>query len=160
MNDLEMAIQMEKDGEIFYKRQAELNKDNYLFNICMMLAEDEKVHANVLEKKLKSLEYELSPSTFDKEPSLFTNLNDFSVEERFTLRQQDFYSLAADIELKSIELYTRLFNQSEDEKDKEIFQYLIDQEKNHYNIIDALAQALRSADEWVENAEFGNRPEY
>lgn len=37
MNSLEFAINMEHDGEKFYKRQVEINKDNSLNTVFLLL---------------------------------------------------------------------------------------------------------------------------
>ena len=85
MNNWKFAIDMELDGEKYYKEQAKINKDNSLNVVCPMLAEG---------------------------------------------------------------------------ADKELLEYLIKQEENHYEILDNMASLLIKPEEWVENAEFGIRKEY
>ena len=80
MNDLQFAINMERDGEKFYREQAELNKDNALYEVCMMLAEDEKHHAILFKNKMNNLPYELLPSSISNEESIFKGLGDLKVE--------------------------------------------------------------------------------
>ncbi|TCW39547.1 rubrerythrin [Thermohydrogenium kirishiense] len=41
MNPLEYAIKMELDGVDYYNKQAELNKDNELYNVFKEMAKDE-----------------------------------------------------------------------------------------------------------------------
>ena len=48
MNLLEFAIKMEMEGEGFYRAQAEQNKDGNLYGMFISLAEDEKMHADIL----------------------------------------------------------------------------------------------------------------
>jgi len=45
---LKFAIQMELDGERYYLEQAELNKDNNLRPVFVMLAGEERKHAEIL----------------------------------------------------------------------------------------------------------------
>ena len=45
MTSLEFAINLEIEGEKYYRKQAELNKDNYLKVVFELLAKDEKKHA-------------------------------------------------------------------------------------------------------------------
>ncbi|HXK72445.1 MAG TPA: ferritin family protein [Clostridia bacterium] len=160
MNNLQFAIKMEYDGEKFYRNQAKLNKDNNLNEVCLMLAEDEKNHAVLLENKMKDLNYELPASSIANEKTIFENLKDLSIEEKEKLSQLDFYILAADMEKQSIKLYRKYLDASPGKRSREIFEYLIKQEQHHFELIDSLAEALRHAEEWIENAEFGNRPEY
>lgn len=160
MTNLQFAIKMEYDGEKFYKQQAKLNNDNGLYTVCMMLAEDEKNHARILENKMNNLEYDLPPSALSDQKTIFENLNGVSLDEKEKLNQLDFYRIAADMEKQSIKLYVKYLEASPGKKSQEMYGYLIKQEQLHYEVIDALAEALRNAEEWVENAEFGNRPEY
>jgi|GEM_PF-94363 rubrerythrin len=160
MTNLEFAIKMEYDGEKFYLHQAKLNKDNGLYTVCMMLAEDEKNHAKILENKMNNLEYELSLSALSDQKTIFESLNGLAVEEKEKLSQLDFYRIAADMEKQSVMLYKKYLDASPGKKSQQLYEYLIKQEQLHYDVIDALAETLRNAEEWVENAEFGNRPEY
>ena len=60
MNALEYAIKMEHDGEKYYSEQAQINKDNSLYTVCLMLVKDENRHARILSNKMSSLSYELT----------------------------------------------------------------------------------------------------
>lgn len=62
--------------------------------------------------------------------------------------------------MKSIHLYTNLLLEAEDSKDRELFEFLIKEEKKHYELLDGLSEMLRNSEEWIENAEFGIRKEY
>jgi len=42
MNDLNFAIKMENDGEKYYREQAEINKNNALYTVCLKMAESSK----------------------------------------------------------------------------------------------------------------------
>ncbi len=62
MDVWKFAINMEKEGEKYYREQAEKNKGGKLGTVLSSLAEDEKMHADVLEKKRRQLDYELEKS--------------------------------------------------------------------------------------------------
>ena len=161
MNALEYAIQMELDGEKYYREQAELNKDNSLYTVCLMLAEDEKKHAMILSNKLEKLAYELTDSEMLLDvKNVFTDINNIEMEEKEVLSQLDFYRIALDKEKQSIELYTDLLNKAADSEEKDVFEYLIRQERQHQDVLEELVTLLRHAHEWVEAAEFGIRKEY
>ena len=161
LNVLEFAITMETEGAEYYGGQAERNKGNSLAPVCLMLQEDEKNHARILRNRMQELPYELKDSiTVLKAKTIFRNVQNLRIEEIGVLSQLDFYSIAAQKEKQSIELYTGLLEKAVDEQEKELFSYLIAQEKKHFEIIDGLESLLRRAREWVEDAEFGNRGEY
>ena len=53
-----------------------------------------------------------------------------------------------------------MLEKATDEKDKEIFRFLIKEEENHYLILEDMASHMGRPEEWVESAEFGLREEY
>lgn len=158
MNDLKFAIQMEQDGERYYLEQAEKNKGNSLYPVCIMLAQDEKKHAQILTDKMNDRDYVLAEANvLTQATSVFQGLGDLQAEEKEQLSQLDFYRKALELEEKSIALYQRYLSFAKTKQEKELFDYLIGQEKKHFQIIDELVTLLRHAEEWVEDAEFGYR---
>ena len=161
MNILDFAINMEKEGAKYYGEQAELNKNNSLNPVCLMLQTDELNHIRILTNVLNNLPYELKDSiTITKAKSLFSGVGNLKIEEIGVLSQLDFYTIASGKEKESIDLYAGLLAKAADEKEKELYTYLMNQEKKHFEIIDGLVSLLRLAHEWVESAEFGTRKEY
>lgn len=161
MNPIEFAIQMEHDGEAYYRKQAELNKDNSLRPVCEMLAADERHHAQVLLSRSKLMSYELTDSdTLRSAKSIFSGIGDIESEFKEIPSQLDFYRIASEKEQQSIDLYTDLLSKADNQQDKELFQYLIGQEKQHFEVLDNLATLLRHTEDWVESAEFGLRKDY
>ena len=63
-------------------------------------------------------------------------------------------------EKKSIDLYQKMLQEAVDERDKKIFEYLIEQENDHYKVLEQLIEMVNRPNEWVESAEFGLRKEY
>ena len=59
MNSIEFAINMERDGEQYYLKQAQNNHDNRLSAVFMLLAEDENGHARLLKNELAKITYNL-----------------------------------------------------------------------------------------------------
>lgn len=45
-------------------------------------------------------------------------------------------------------------------KDKKIFEFLIEQESDHYKVLEQLIELVNRPNDWVESAEFGVRKEY
>lgn len=161
MNTLEFAIQMERDGEMFYRNQAEINAHNSLSVVCNLLAEDERIHAQLLEKKSMEQSYELKDSAIlNRTSSIFNDMKDMRLSEKENITQLDFYRMASKKELESIALYEELRDQVEKADEKELYEFLIHQEKKHYEVLENLNILLTRPEEWVESAEFGIREEY
>jgi len=159
MDIYEFAVQMERDGEKYYREQAEKNAGNGLKGVFEMLADDEKRHAEILEKKAAGTAL-VQTDTLAKSKSVFVGISDFKEETKAAPGQIDLYTMALDMEKKSIDLYEGYLAKAEDKAQKEIFSYLVSQEKEHYAVIEELLVMVRHALQWVEDAEFGIRKEY
>ena len=147
---------MEFEGEKYYKGQAESTKNNGLKTVFLMLAKDENTHAKVLQNKSNNLSYELKDNeTLSETKNLFKEIEDFKDEIKQVPNQLDLYRAAFEKEKESINLYEKLLSQAEDDESKKLFNYLIKQEKDHYEVLDELVLHLNKSDDWVEAAEFG-----
>ncbi|MGV8905284.1 MAG: ferritin-like domain-containing protein [Acetobacterium sp.] len=161
MNSLEFAINMEHDGEKFYRTQAEINKDNPLNKVFLLLEKDEAAHARILENEFNEAAYELTDNdTIAQINNVFKESGDVKRAFKKIPNQLDAYRFALEIERKSIELYETLLTQDADVSTKKLFEFLIKQEKGHYTLFDQLIVLVERPEEWVENAEFGIREEY
>lgn len=161
MGIYDFAIGMEKDGEKYYREQAQKNEGNPLGKVFLMLAEDEKRHAEILEDKAACGRCALAGNeTLAGYKSIFQDIADFKSEIQVVPGQLDLYTMAMEMEKKSIDLYGEFLSKAQDKPSKEIFTYLIGQEKEHYAIMEELAKMVRHAQDWVESAEFGIRKEY
>lgn len=161
MNILAVAIAMEVDLEQYYLKQAEVNKDNSLNKVFTLLAKDEREHADILRSQSEELNYELKSSeTLVKSKQIFKGMKDFELEIKDLPTQLDSFRLALEMEKKSITAYEKILSETTDEKAKELFEFLIKQEKEHYKTIEQLVTYLARPEEWVEDAEFGIREEY
>jgi rubrerythrin len=161
MNSLEFAINMELDGEKYYREQAEINKENGLNKAFLLLAEEEEKHAIILQNKSIELDYELKDNkALAQAKSIFKGISDYKEETIAMPKQLDLYRMALDMEKKSIDLYNEFLSEATDEKDKELFSFLVKQEEEHFKILEELVLRINRPEEWVESAEFGIREEY
>lgn len=161
MNSLEFAIRMELDGEKYYKEQAEINSNNGLSAVFLILANDEENHARILQDMFNQLAYELPDNnTLNKSKNIFKEIGNFENKTWELPKQVDLYREALVKEKESIELYSKLLGLATDEHEKECFKYLINQEEEHYAILEELILLVSHPEEWVESAEFGIRKRY
>jgi len=162
MTSLEFAIAMENDGEQYYKKQAELNKDNAMHVVFLLLAKDEANHARVLKEKFEKKESQLKNNTVLKEANnVFVEIKNFlNTHSSESQEQITVYEEALKREKESIVLYEKLTKESKDDADRDLFKHLVEQEKDHYNIFDNLITMVRRPEDWIESAEFGLREEY
>ncbi|MBN2878733.1 MAG: ferritin family protein [Clostridia bacterium] len=161
MNILEYAIKMEKEGEAYYRKQAEISKNSSLKKVCLLLADEEKSHAAILENKMNSKKYTLEKSEIvSQTENIFSDLENMKSEIKEVPSQLDFYRFVLENEQKSIDLYEGFLSESTKDDEKELFSFLIGEEKNHYALVDELVKLLTNAEQWVESAEFGIREDY
>lgn len=161
MDVFDFAVQMEMDGENYYREQAGKFAGSKLQNVFVMLAEDEKRHAEILKSQAEGKAYSLADSqTLSGAKNIFSDLGDFKSEIQKIPSQLDAYEMAMEMEKKSIALYEECLSKSKDDSAAGIFTYLIQQEKDHYSVMEELMESVRNALIWVESAEFGIRKEY
>ena len=95
MDVLQFAINMELDGERYYREQAERNADNALKTVFDILAEDEAKHASILQSRMDGKAYELKPhERLTSQMSLFTNENDHHAQVDEKPEQAEVYHAA------------------------------------------------------------------
>ena len=161
MNIFQFAINMEREGEKYYTEQAEINKENSLSIIFTMLANDESMHVKVLQDKANKLPCDLKQNeTLSKAKNVFTDIKTTKIGINQMPNQLGVYRLALENEKASITLYQKYLSEAMDDESKKLFEYLMKQEEDHYEIIDQLVTLLSRSEEWVESAEFGLRKEY
>lgn len=158
MRNLEFAINMELEGIKFYTKQAVLNKDNGLYPVCTMLADDETRHAKMLIDSLRNDSFKLSDKKID--PDQKNVFDDIDEKQLKDLAQIDFYRIGLEKEKESIDLYAELSQNATEPTEKAFFDYMVIQEQHHYKILDELSALIRHSEEWVEAAEFGVRKDY
>lgn len=159
MNSIELAINLEMEGKRFYLQQAENTNDSGLKSIFHTLAEEESIHARILKNKAETLPYELV-DTYAEIKNLFVEIGAYKNLIKVTPDAIDAYHAALENEKKSIELYTGMLQETSNEKDREIIAFIIEQERDHYKVMEQLVEMVSRPKEWVESAEFGVRKEY
>ena len=159
MNSIEFAINMELDSKRFYLQQAENTKDSGLKSIFHTLAEEESIHARILKNKAETLPYELV-DTYAEIKNIFVEIGSYNNLIKQIPDAVDVYTMALESEKKSIELYTDMLEDAANDKEKAIFAFILEQEKDHCKVMEQLVEMVMRPKEWVESAEFGVRKEY
>lgn len=160
MDLLQFAIDMELDGERYYREQAARNEGNPLRVVFESLAADEARHARVLTDKRDGQPYTLEPRAQGEPHSPFAGAADYVASVREQPDQPELYHTAMAMEDKSIDLYTDLSAQAGDAPTKELFDFLIGEETAHKTLLEEIYHYVNRPNEWVESAEFGKREDY
>ena len=153
-NIIEYAMQMEKDGEDYYRQLAQQADDNGLKTILTMLADEEVKHYNILNKiKTEKTQIAESPILSDVK-NIFVQIKESGESFDFDVNQEELYLKARDIEKKSQRFYTEKANEVTEKFQKELFLKLAVEEKKHYVLLDNIIDFISRPEQWLENAEF------
>jgi rubrerythrin len=159
MELFDVAIQMEKEGESFYRDIANKAATQGFRTIFNMLADDEASHGKTFEAMKKNVPAVMIGSTAsEKAEELFRSVTkeDFLSEQS----QLSIYERALEIELKSIEFYSEQLEALDREDLRKNLERIIHEERMHYDLIDDIIVMVERPESWVEHAEFGVREDY
>ncbi len=153
-------MQMEKDGEDYYRQLAQKAGNNGMKNILRMLADEEVKHYNALEK-IKTQKTQLAESEILADAkNVFVQIKESGDSFDFDINEADLYKTARDIEKKSRDFYTEKANEVTEEFQKELFLQLADEEQKHYVLLDNIIEFISRPEQWLENAEFFHLEDY
>jgi rubrerythrin len=160
MDIFEYAMQMEKDGEEFYRRLAQQATNKGLKTILTMLADDEVKHYNAI-KAMQTEKPDMPETTIlSGAKNVFVQIKDSGEGFDLDVKQIDLYKKAQGIEQKSRDFYLQKADETTDKAQKDIFLKLADEEKRHYFLLDNIIELVSRPERWLENAEFYHLEEY
>jgi rubrerythrin len=153
---IKTAIQMEKEGYAFYKRAAAQISSEMAKTMFESIANDERTHLDVFQKLfddnvgndewdalvMSSKKYDTIP-LFPKD---LKEMNDVNPDPN----ELDALRIAMDNEQSAIDHYTKIIDASSSPDVKQIIEKIIEQEKNHYLILQGEFTHLSSTGYWYE----------
>ena len=160
MNIFEYAMQMEKDGENYYRQLVQQTANKGLRTILTMLADEEVKHYNAIER-MKTREPQMAETTIlTNAKNVFVQIKESNEKFGFDIKQTELYKKAQDIEKRSQDFYLEKANETKKKYQKRIFQKLAEEEKKHYFLLENIIQFVSRPETWLENAEFFHLEEY
>lgn len=160
MQTIAFAIKMEADAAGYYQKQATAFKDYPIARAFEKLVEAELKHQELLQNLENKGDMESELKNLSRQKNVFSNLLDFKNDIALIPRQIDVYQKALDLEQQSIQLYSKLIKKTQNESERGLLQFLIDEEKKHYVLFEELVELVKRPVDWVEDAEFGDREQY
>ena len=161
MDVLQFALEMEMEGERFYRRQSAKFATTPLKTVFDILAKDEAKHAEILQSKMDGTAYVLkADEQLSNQKNLFSGLKDYKPRKEEMPDQAALYHAALEIEQRSIDLYTDLRAKAANAQTQALFDFLVQEESRHYQIMEDMFRFVNRPNEWVESAEFGLREVY
>jgi rubrerythrin len=161
MDVFDYAMQLEKDGEEYYRQGAARSASKGMEKIMTMLADAEVKHYNIFKQMKESKPFSLPEATILKDvKNIFASMKEEGGSEGIVASEADFYRKAQDIEKKTEDFYTEKASQVEDAAQKEMFLQVAKEENKHYFILDRIIEFVSRPEQWLENAEFYHIEEY
>ena len=165
MNIYQFAMQMEKDGENYYRLLAKESTVPGLAKIFTMLADEEVKHYNVIERLSKK---DNNPQLADA--GILENVKNIFITMQAakealhidTTKAANEYRKACDIEEMSQKFYLEKAKLVEGEQERQIFFRLATEEDKHLRIMKNIVEFVSRPEpgNWLENAEWHHLDEY
>ncbi|MBC7240520.1 MAG: ferritin family protein [Chloroflexi bacterium] len=158
MTALSQALKLEREGRAFYLKAAEEVRDERCRKTFLSLADDERMHEEMIVRQLHMLEgsgrYVLLPDL--DAPAIDLNAKIFPPDwgraaERVRpgANELDALHLALENEIKSYDLYRHAALETEDEAGKRMYTWLAGAEMTHFNLLMANYEAIVREGGWV-----------
>ena len=162
MTTLEFALQMEKDGEHFYRNLAKKSRRPAIKKILDNLAEMEAQHYEVLLALKSSSEIKWENTFRDGIKSIFATLDERTNGFDVDVSELELYKEAQDLEERSREFYLAKARRVKSSTEKRFLQQLAKEESEHWQMLQSIIDFLEEPQEgkWLENAEWYHQDTY
>ena len=159
MNIFKFAMQIEKDGEIFFRELSERVNNSGLKTILNMLADDEVKHYKIFKAMSRNIEPSMAETKIlENSKNIFSRMRGENIESN--IEQVELYKKAQEIESKSQEFYEEKAGEVKNSAQKELLLKIANEEKRHYFLLENIIVFVSRPVTWLENAEFNHLEEY
>ncbi len=136
MNAIEIAIKMEKDAIAFYKEAAEKTQHPVGKKMFLSVAEDEKRHLQLLSQIFKEVDIKITEvHPLQIVGTVFESMKDQMMERAAATKDEmEAFKIAMHMEKEGIEFYKEAESGAKAEKEKALFERLIQEEQEHYTM--------------------------
>jgi rubrerythrin len=161
MNPYDYAMQMEKDGESYYRDAAARTISKGLRNILTMLADEEVKHYSIFKQMKEQTPVTVKDTTILGDvKNIFVAMRETGDVEEITVSQIELYKQAQEIEKKTKDFYLERVGKAGDAREEDIFLRIAKEEDRHYFILEQIIEFVSRPNQWLENAEWYHLEEY
>jgi rubrerythrin len=161
MNVYDYAMQLEKDGENYYREAASRSTNRGLAGILTILADAEVIHYDVFSKMKERKSWQLPITTILKDvKNIFVKMREEGGLESIGVSQIELYTKAQAIEKMTEDFYLEKATHVEDPTERETFLQVAGEENKHYFILQQIIDFVSRPDQWLEDAEWYHLEEY
>jgi rubrerythrin len=150
MNALEMAMKMETDSIKFYTEAAEKTKYPAGKKMFQTITEDEKRHLEMIAQIIKGLNIAVKDmSPMKRVKTIFETMkNEMMKKVVATSDELEAFKIAMQMEQEGEAFYKKSLAAAKTEKEKALFERLIEEERQHYRIFSNTYQFLSDTGNW------------
>ncbi len=150
MNAIEIAIKMETDAIDFYKSAAEKANHPAGKKMFLTIAGDEKRHLTALSDFLKGLDIKTGDvSPMQNIKTIFASMKDKMMDKISASSDElEAFKIAMQMEKDGIVFYEKVFAETKNEKERRLFEWLVKEEKEHYDIFSNTYSFLSDTGNW------------
>lgn len=136
MNAIEIAVKMETDAIKFYKEASEKTAHSVGKKMFLTVAEDEKRHLDMLSGIFKGLNVTIKDfSPMKNIKTVFETMKDKMMQRvEATTDELEAFKIAMKMEKEGIEFYKKAAVGTKIENEKILFEQLVKEEQQHYDI--------------------------
>lgn len=160
MDIYKFAIQMELDGEQYYRQLASEAVHPGIKGVLNTLADDELKHQQTIKNIQETTGQMIETNVLEDAKNVFRQLKEFGGEFNLSGNEEDMYRQAMDLEQKSINFYLDRADQVDNPDQKTLFENLAEEEKKHYHLMSNLVDFVTAPKTWLADAEFERLGEY
>lgn len=161
MNIFEFAMEKERLSEDYYRKLASKTDKVGLQRIFNMLGDEEVKHQQVVAGMKEGAASEvMETNVLSDAKEVFAGMKKAAEIFDFDLSEAELYKKARDIEKESRAFYLQKADEVKDQRQREIFMKLAEEEKKHYILIDKIIDFVAEPETWLENAEFVHLEDY
>ena len=159
MDIYEYAMQMEKDGEDYYREISHKTANAGLQNILTRLADAEVKHYKVFQSMKNNEDIP------DTDAGILAGVKNIFISMReeeqtgIDSSQAELYRKAQEIEKKTRDFYLEKADEV-NASQKTVFLKIADEEKKHYLILEKIIDFVTRPETWLENPEWYHLEEY
>jgi rubrerythrin len=159
MQIFDFVMQMEKDGEAYYRDLAEKVRDEGVARILLMMADDEVKHYKIFEAMKKGNPDMVETVVLKNAKNIFQEMKD-QKEFNFDGTERDALSKAREVELHSEKFYLEKVDQVDSVEHKDLFRRIAGEERHHAHLLDYMMEFVTRPETWIDDAEFSNLEDY
>lgn len=160
MELFDFAIQMEKDGEAYYRQLSHRTANTGLRTILTMLADEEVKHQQLFEQLKQSKGGLQTSQVLTRTKNIFVQMKESGEVISDETSHIELYQKAQDLEKQAQEFYLEKSKESSNDNVRDVLIMLAKEEQVHYFILENIINFLSRPQTWLEDAEFSNLDEY